>query len=105
LYFKLSYSKFARDLQNIQTQTPNTQKIENLNLNLWVLFGCICPLNTDQFSRFKYNCKHTNFGVEVQVSLGSVAVEVQGLRVARLCRIEQIAQGSTLLRARLLDRL
>ena len=36
--FKLSFSKFARDLQNTQTQTQNsnTQKIENSNpyLNL-----------------------------------------------------------------------
>jgi len=30
-YFKLSNSKFARDLQNTQTQTPNTQKIEKPN--------------------------------------------------------------------------
>ena len=39
LYFKLSYSKFARDLQNTQTQNQNSQKIENPNpdLNLWVL--------------------------------------------------------------------
>jgi hypothetical protein len=41
-YFKLSNSKFARDLQNTQTQTqnPNTQKIENLtpNLNLWAFW-------------------------------------------------------------------
>ncbi len=37
-FFKLSYSKFARDLQNTQTQNPNTQKIENSNpnSNLWV---------------------------------------------------------------------
>jgi hypothetical protein len=35
LYFKLSHSKFARDLQNAQTQihNPNTQKIENPNPN------------------------------------------------------------------------
>ena len=43
LYFKLSYFKFARNLQNTQTQTQNlnTQKIENPNpdLNLWVLLG------------------------------------------------------------------
>jgi len=32
-YLKLSYSKFARDLQNTQTQNSNTQKIENPNLN------------------------------------------------------------------------
>jgi hypothetical protein len=42
-YFKLSNSKFARDLQNTQTKTqnPNTQIIENsnLNLNLLVLVG------------------------------------------------------------------
>jgi len=54
-YFKLSNSKFARDLQNTQTkkfardlqntqtktQNPNTQIIENsnLNLNLLVLVG------------------------------------------------------------------
>jgi len=31
LYFKLSNSKLAKDLQNTQTQTqnPNTQKVEN----------------------------------------------------------------------------
>jgi hypothetical protein len=34
LYFKLSYSKFAIDFQNAQTQNPNTQKIENPNPNL-----------------------------------------------------------------------
>jgi len=36
VYFKLSYSKFARDLQNAQTQTHNsiTQKIEIPNLKL-----------------------------------------------------------------------
>jgi hypothetical protein len=41
LYFKLSNSKFAKDLQNTQTQNPNTQKIENPNpdLNLWVFLG------------------------------------------------------------------
>jgi len=41
LYFKLSNSKFARDLQNAQTLNPNTQKIENPNpdLNLLVLLG------------------------------------------------------------------
>ena len=39
LYFKLSYSKFARDLQNTQTQNPNTQNIENPNLKLWVVLG------------------------------------------------------------------
>ena len=38
-YFKLSNSKFARDLQNTQTQNPNTQKIENPNLELLVLLG------------------------------------------------------------------
>ena len=42
-YFKLSYSKFARDLKNTlaQIQNPNTQKIEspNPNLNLWVFMG------------------------------------------------------------------
>ncbi len=40
-YFKLSGYKFARDLQNTQTQNPNTQKIEgpNPNLNLLVLFS------------------------------------------------------------------
>ena len=41
LYFKLTNSKFARDLQNTQskTQNPNTQKIENTHpkLNLLVL--------------------------------------------------------------------
>ena len=38
--FKLSNSKFAKDLQNTQTQNPNTQKIENPNpdLNLWVFW-------------------------------------------------------------------
>jgi hypothetical protein len=36
LYFKLSYSKFAKDLQN--TQNPNTQKIENPNSDLNSLF-------------------------------------------------------------------
>ena len=37
-HFVLSNSKFARDLQNTQTQTqnPKTQKIENLNRNFWV---------------------------------------------------------------------
>jgi len=30
-YFKLSYSKFARDLQNTKTQNSNTQKTENSN--------------------------------------------------------------------------
>ncbi len=41
LYFKLSNSKFARDLQNTSTQNPDTQKIENPNpdLNLWVSLG------------------------------------------------------------------
>jgi hypothetical protein len=41
LYLKLSNSKFAKDLQNTQTQTqnPNTQKIENPNLDLLVLLG------------------------------------------------------------------
>jgi hypothetical protein len=34
LYFKLSFSKFARDLQNTQTQNSNTQKIENSSPNL-----------------------------------------------------------------------
>jgi len=33
-FFKLSYSKFARDLQNTQTSNPNTQKIKNLNTKL-----------------------------------------------------------------------
>ncbi len=28
LYFKLSFSKFARDLQNTQTQNSNTQKLK-----------------------------------------------------------------------------
>jgi len=31
LNLKLSNSKFARDLKNTQTQTPNTQKIEKQN--------------------------------------------------------------------------
>ena len=35
-YFKLSYSKFARDLQKTQTQNPNTQKIENPNPDRYV---------------------------------------------------------------------
>ena len=41
LYFKLSNSKFVRDLQNTQTQNPNTKKIVNPNpdLNLLVLLG------------------------------------------------------------------
>ena len=43
MYFKLSYSKFASDLQNTQTQiqNPNTQKIENpnTNLNIWFFLG------------------------------------------------------------------
>ena len=42
-YFKLSFAKFARDLQNTQTQTQNsnTQKIDNSsqNSNLWVFLG------------------------------------------------------------------
>ncbi len=33
-FFKLSYSKFARDSQNTQTQDSNTQKILNSNPNL-----------------------------------------------------------------------
>jgi len=41
LYFKLSISEFARDLQNTLTQNPNTQKVENPNqdLKLWVFLG------------------------------------------------------------------
>ena len=41
MYFKLSNSKLAKDMQNTQTQNPNTQKIENsnLDLNLWVFLG------------------------------------------------------------------
>ena len=41
LYFKLSNSKFAKDLQNTQTQNTNTQKIENPNpdLKLVALLG------------------------------------------------------------------
>ena len=38
-YFKLSFLKFVRDLQNTQTQTQssNTQKIENSNPSLKIL--------------------------------------------------------------------
>ena len=41
LYIKFFNSKFARDLQNTQTQNPNIQKIEkpNPNSNLLVLLG------------------------------------------------------------------
>jgi hypothetical protein len=40
-YFKLSFSKFTRDLQKTQTQNSNNQKIENSNpnLNLWVFLN------------------------------------------------------------------
>ena len=44
--------RFANFTQ-IQTQNPNTQKIENPipipNLNLWVFFGCICLLMMSSF--------------------------------------------------------
>ncbi len=40
-------NNLIRNLQNTQTQIPNTQKIENPNpdLNLWG-FGCICLIDT-----------------------------------------------------------
>jgi hypothetical protein len=54
-YFKLSNSKFARDLQNTQTQNPNTQKIENPNsdLNLLVLLGAYVCQKLKYFFYFK----------------------------------------------------
>jgi len=50
-YFKLSYSKFARDSQNTQTKTQ-TQNSNTQNLKLKPklkpvsIFGCICLLTT-----------------------------------------------------------
>ena len=45
--FKLSNSKFAKDLQNTYTQNPNTQKIENPNpdLDLWVFWVHLSGVN------------------------------------------------------------
>ena len=54
-YLKLSYSKFVRDLQNTQTQTSNSQKVENSNPNLspWVFFWVHMP-GFSTISRFHW---------------------------------------------------
>ncbi len=61
MYFRLSNSKFARDLQNTQTQikNPNTQKIENSDLSVCFFLGAyVCKGLWDWHTKQRYF--HTN---------------------------------------------
>jgi len=48
VYFTLSYSKFAKDLQNSQTQNQNTQKWKT-QTQTFVCSGCTCLQDREYF--------------------------------------------------------
>jgi len=59
--FELSYSKFARDLQNTQTQNSNTQKIWKLKPKLKPLsiLGCIRLIVVNKIKLKNYSCMNS----------------------------------------------